>query len=224
MADDVTKVGVDEAGDGGQQPEVDNTQDAEPGVEGAEPGVDPGADGAEPGVDGAESADGAEGAEKKKKDNGKVDFPIVDAQYRNEAGEVVSAASEPVANADGVSVVRLLAVPRPIFDEDADVNPETGKKPVLYHGWNHRKHNPLKKGDFEDESEFVNYQAFTFRIKAAVFMEKAKVAEKRAARLKKFGSNKQRKDVSRALKMQEQLAKYIKSLEDQGIDISALDD
>ncbi len=219
MADEVEKV----TGDGGaNQPDSAETQDSAQNEtqDGAEQGsADQGT--AEQGTTDQGTTD------PKKKDNGKVNFPIADAQYRNAEGAVVTAATtEKVTAEDGSSsdVAKLLAVPRPIFDEAGEVDETTGKKPVLYAGWNHRKHNPLKKDDFVNEAEFINYQAFTFRIKAAVFMEKAKVAEKRAARLKKFGNEKQRKDVNKALKMREALAKYTKMLEAQGISLDDLDD
>ncbi len=215
---DVEKVTVDNTDDGGQQPEKTTQDDAQIG-----PSTDAEIDPA--GTTEATSTDTV-GSERKKKDNGKVDFPIADAQYRNEAGEVVTAATtEEVTADDGVktTVAKLIAVPRPIFDEDGEVD-AAGKKPVLYGGWNHRKHNPLKKGNFTDEAEYVNYTAFTFRIKAAVFMEKAKVAELRAKRLKKFGNQQQRKTISKILKMQEQLALLTKQAEAENIDISSLDD
>ncbi len=221
MADsDVEKVGVDNADDGGQQPE---TQDGENIQEQDNANADLNTELT------AETAKATGDAGGRKKDNGKVDFPIADAKYRNEAGDVVTAATtEEVTADDGVktNVAKLVAVPRPIFDEDGEVDATTGKKPVLFVGWNHRKHNPLKKGDFTDEAEaeFVNYQAFTFRIKAAIFMEKAKVAELRAKRLKKFGNQQQRKTISKILKMQEQLALLTKQAEAENIDISSLDD
>ncbi len=240
MASEVEKVGVDNADDGGQQPDTQenagqtdqNQTDA--GVEiqtdpaGAEPTSAPAntGGGEATGDDSNEAAGGADSG-KPRRDNGKIDFPIADAQYRNEAGEVVTAATtEEVTADDGVktNVAKLIAVPRPIFDEDGEVDATTGKKPVLFVGWNHRKHNPLKKGDFTDEAEYVNYTAFTFRIKAAIFMEKAKVAELRAARLKKFGNMTQRKTISKILKMQEQLALLTKQAEAENIDISSLDD
>ena len=227
---DVEKVSVDNTDDGGQQPETQDTQetqgDAEQGSANAGQNVAEYA--TAPGGETTSSSGGETTSdERKKKDNGKIDFPIADAQYRNEAGEVVTAATtEEVTADDGVktTVAKLIAVPRPIFDEDGEVDATTGKKPVLFVGWNHRKHNPLKKGDFTDEAEFVNYQAFTFRIKAAIFMEKAKVAEKRAGRLKKFGNQQQRKTISKILKMQEQLALLTKQAEAENIDISSLDD
>ncbi len=218
---DVEKVGVDNADDGGQQPE---TQDGENIQEQDNANADLNT---ELTAETAETAEATSDAERKKKDNGKVDFPIADAQYRNEAGEVVTAATtEEVTADDGVktTVAKLVAVPRPVFDEDGEVDATTGKKPVLFVGWNHRKHNPLKRGDFTDEAEYVNYTAFTFRIKAAIFMEKAKVAELRAKRLKKFGNQQQRKTISRILKMQEQLALLTKQAEAENIDISSLDD
>jgi hypothetical protein len=240
---DVEKVGVDNADDGGQQPETqdaqtqDTVEQTEPSNEGApanDPGNDAETDPAASDGAGGDGASDAAGSGRKKKDNGKVDFPIADAQYRNEAGEVVTAATLAPGEGEGegegedgtldTATLKLLAVPRPIFDEDGEPDRATGKKPVLYAGWNHRKHNPLKKDDFVDEAEFVNYQAFTFRIKAAVFMEKAKVAEKRAARLKKFGNQTQRKLVDKIAKMREQLAAFEKQAEAEKIDITGLDD
>lgn len=222
MADtDVEKVGVDDGSgyNGGQQP--DST-----GVETNPAGGDDSTD-----VEQADSTTGDATGEqaddkKKKKDNGKVDFPIADAKYRNADGEVVTAAtlSPGEDGNDSAAALKLIAVPRPIFDEDGEVDETTGKKPVLYGGWNHRKHNPLKKDDFVEEAEFVNYQAFTFRIKAAVLMEKAKVAERRAKRLKKFGNQTQRKLVDKIAKMREQLAAFEKRAEAENIDIANLDD
>ncbi|KKN75668.1 hypothetical protein LCGC14_0377700 [marine sediment metagenome] len=220
MADEVEKVGVDN-GDGGgaNQPDIqDVTHD------GAE--QDTTHDGAEQGgastnsnaesTGGAEANSDATGDARKKKDNGKIKFPIADALYRNKDGDVVTAAVK-VDDA-----IKLVAVPKPVFDGDK-VN-EHGNRIVLYTGWNHRKHDPLKKDDFVDEVDYVLYQAFTFRIRAAVLIEKATTSEKRARHLKKFGNDKQRKEANRLLKMRETLRLYEKTLRDQGIDIDGLDD
>ncbi len=241
MASEVEKVGVDNTsdesgGDGGQQPDTVETQESQNDAGGQDvadyataPGGDETTTGDATGND-AETDPAATGeagdGKRQKKDNGKVDFPIADAQYRNADGVVVTASTvgEAVADGETAGVKKLLAVPRPIFDEDGEVDATTGKKPVLYGGWNHRKHNPLKKGDFVDEAEYVNYTAFTFRIKAAVFMEKAKVAEKRAARLKKFGNQTNRKLVDKIAKMREQLAVFTAQAVAENIDISDLSD
>ncbi len=232
---DVEKVAGDGGGDQPDTQETQDTQDTE-NTEQNQAACDPATEDGAPVNEAGErpthganddSSDATGDGKRKKKDNGKVDFPIANAQYRNADGAVVTAATtEAVTADDGTSsdVTKLLAVPRPIFDEGGEVDETTGKKPVLYAGWNHRKHNPLKKDDFVDEAEFVNFQAFTFRIKAAVFMEKAKVAEKRALRLKRFGNQVHRKLVDKIAKMREQLATFEKLAQDENIDIAGLDD
>ena len=178
MADEVEKVGADvnagsSGGDGGQQPEtIENENKAS-----FDPTTADGAPVNDPGSDATGDATTTKPA-RRKKDDDKLDFPIADAQYRNDAGDVVSAAKDV-----GEGVLKLVAVPRPVWDDAGEVDEKTGKKPVIYAGWNHRKHKPLKKGDFVDEVQFILYNSFTLRIRAAVLLEKASLAEKRANRL-----------------------------------------
>jgi len=136
----------------------------------------------------------------KKKDTGRKDFAIKDAQYRQEDGQIASA-----VNADGL----LIAVPKPLKDE-------TGK--IVYAGFNLRKHNPLKKGDFANIATFMLHRAFIAKVRAAILVKTAEELESKAARIAKFGDEETRKKVQKMARMKEQLATLEQQLKDDGVD------
>lgn len=140
----------------------------------------------------------------KKDDRGKVDFIIEGAQCRNEAGDIVTA-----VNGDGL----LIAVPKPIKDD-------TGK--IVYAGFNVRKHNPLKKTAFAGLADFLCYQAFTARVRAAILIKSAEDKEKKALHIAKFGDEQTRKKVARMARMKEQLATLTAQLVEDGVDVSEI--
>lgn len=139
---------------------------------------------------------------KKKKEKGRIDFPIKEAQYRNDKGEVVTAVNEDTL---------LIAVPIPIKDE-------AGK--VLYAGFNPRKHLPLKKGDFAGLAEYLRYQAFIARYKASQLVKLGDEKLTKAKHIEKFGDEETRKKVAKYAKLKEQLEKLQKTLEAEEVDIS----
>jgi len=139
-----------------------------------------------------------------KEEKGRIDFPIKDAKYRDKDGNVVTA-----VNADGL----LIAVPQPIKDGDK----------VIYGGFNTRKHKPLKKGVFASIADYMRYQAYVGRIRAAVLVKRAVELEKKAERIAKFGDDATRRKVQKVSKMKEQLALLQKQLKEEGVDISEID-
>lgn len=146
------------------------------------------------------------GDAKAKKETKKIEFPIADAMYTDKEGNVVSA-----VNADGF----LIAVPKPIRDAD---------KKVIYTGFNIRKHIPLKKAHFAGICELILFQAFVSRVKAAILLKGAEDKEKKAARIAKFGDDATRRKVNKLAKMKEMIEKLQKGLEEDGVDLSDLDD
>ena len=139
-----------------------------------------------------------------KKESNRKDFPIKEALYKNEKGEVITA-----INGDGV----LIAVPKPIKDDE-------GK--VVYAGFNTRKHNPLKKGDFSDDVVYLRHQAFISRVKAAILLKSAEDKEAKANRIAQFGDEATRKKVQKMARMKESLAALTQQLKDDGVDISLI--
>lgn len=137
--------------------------------------------------------------DEKKKESTRTDFPKDDALYRDKENNVVSA-----VNTDGL----LIAVPKPIK--------EGGK--VIYAGFNTRKHNPLKKGDFADLPNFMLHQAFVARVRAAILLKSAEDKEAKAARMAKFGDEETRKKVQKMARMKEQLATLEAQLKEDGVD------
>ncbi len=116
----------------------------------------------------------------------KLAFPIADAKRSDKDGNVVSA-----VNADG----KLLAVPKPIRDED---------KNVIYVGFDPRKHMPLKKDDFASVATHLRFQAFVALFKAAVLKKLSDMKIEKAEHLEKYGDEATRKRVTKYKKMQEQ--------------------
>ena len=142
--------------------------------------------------------------EEKKSTSNRIDFPIKDALYRNDEKEVVTA-----VNGDGV----LIAVPKPIKDD---------KGKVVYAGYNTRKHNPLKKGDFSDDVVYLLHQAFVSRVKAAILIKSAEDKEAKANRMAQFGDEQTRKKVQKVARIKEQLAALEAQLTNDGVDISQI--
>lgn len=163
------------------------------------PETEPPAGGSEGGGGNAEGGGGD--AKEEKKDTGKVEFPMADAQYKDGDGNVVTA-----VNADGV----LIAVPKPIRDAE-------GK--VLYKGYNVRKHLPLKKDNFAGIVEYILYQAFVARVRAAILVKSAEDKEKKASRISKFGDDQTRRKVNKLAKMKEAIESLQKQLEEDGVDL-----
>ena len=154
-----------------------------------------------------ETPEGDQNSDAKEKDKGKVDFVAKDAQYRQsteDGGAVVSA-----VNADGL----LIAVPKPIKDAE-------GK--IVYAGFNVRKHNPLKKDAFVGLAEYLRFQAFVSRVRAAILIKGAEDKEKKAMHIAKFGDEETRKKVARMARMKEQLATLTAQLVEEGVDVSEL--
>lgn len=156
--------------------------------------------GAEAGAETTASTTESEG--KKKKD--RIDFPIKDAQYRNNEGQVVSA-----VNSEGL----LLAVPVTIADD-------SGK--ILYKGFDVRKHKPLKKTSFAEMTTFLYYQAFIARLHAAKYVKIAEAKEANAKNLGQFANEQTRKKAQKVQKMKEQLAILEKQLSEEGVDVKTL--
>jgi len=150
----------------------------------------------------AEGQPTAEQTTDEKKGSTRIDFPLNDALYRDKENNVVSA-----VNGDGL----LIAVPKPIKDENGS---------VVYAGFNTRKHNPLKKGDFADLPNFMLHQAFVARVRAAILLKSAEDKEVKAARMAKFGDEETRKKVQKMARMKEQLAALEQQLKDDGVDTS----
>ena len=148
-----------------------------------------------------------ETTEEKKSTSSRVDFPIKDATYRNEKGEIVSA-----VNGDSL----LIAVPKPIKEE------KDGKTTVIYAGFNTRKHNPLKKGDFADEVTFIRHGAFVSRVKAAILLKAAEDKELKANQMAQYGDEETRKKVQKMARMKEQLATLTSQLQADGVDTSQI--
>jgi len=145
-----------------------------------------------------------ENGKKEEKEKGRVDFSIKDAKYRDKDGNVVTA-----VNGDGL----LVAVPVPIKDAD-------GK--ILYAGYNARKHLPLKKSEFASITEYLRYQAFVARIKAAILVKNAEEKEAKANRIEKFGDEATRKKAQRVAKMREQLAALENQLKSEGVNVDEI--
>jgi len=133
--------------------------------------------------------------------SGKIEFPVAEAVYKDENGKIVTA-----LNADGL----LIAVPKPIRDAEGN---------VVYKGYNIRKHIPLKKSHFAGIVEYMLYQAFTARVRAAILVKGAEEKEKKAARIAKFGDDQTRKKVNKLAKMKEAIEKLQKQLEEDGIEL-----
>jgi len=142
--------------------------------------------------------------EKKTTTSNRVDFPIKETTYRNDKKEIVSA-----VNGDGL----LIAVPKPIKDEN-------GK--VIYAGFNTRKHNPLKKGDFADEVTYLRHLAFVSRVKAAILLKSAEDKEAKANQMAQYGDEETRKKVQKMARMKEQLATLTQQLQEDGVDTSQI--
>lgn len=140
---------------------------------------------------------------KKKKKKSRIDFPVAEAKYRNDDGKIVSA-----VNAENL----LVAVPKPIKDGDK----------IVYAGFNHRKHNPLKKSAFASMATYIRFQAYLNRLKAAVLIKSAEEKETKAARIEKFGDEATRKKVQKVARMREQLEALEKQLKEDNIDVSEI--
>ena len=136
---------------------------------------------------------------------GRVDFVVKDAKYRNDKNEIVSAVNE-----DGL----LIAVPKPLRDE-------AGK--VVYAGFDTRKYLPLKKGVFASIADYMRYQAFVARIRAAILIKGAVLKEKKADQIAKYGDNETRRKVAKVAKMREALKILEKQLKDEKVDITEID-
>ena len=143
----------------------------------------------------------AETTEEVAEEKGKTAFPIAEAMYRDAEGNIVTA-----VNADGL----LIAVPKPIKDAD---------KKVLYAGYNVRKHIPLKKDNFVSMVEFIMFQAFVARVKAAILIKSAEDKEAKAKHIAKFGDDETRKKVNKLAKMKEAIEALQKQLESDGVDL-----
>lgn len=174
---DVEKVTV--ANDGEPQSQADGSNDGEPQVDGSTTDDD--------------------------KKNSKIAFPLADAVYKDDSGEIVTA-----LNAEG----KLIAVPKPIRDAE-------GK--VVYAGWNVKKHEPLKKEVFVGVVEFLEYQAFVSRVKAAHLIKAAEAKEIKAKNLRKFGNDSQRRKAAQLLKMREAIQNLEEQLKAEGVEVDSLE-
>ena len=137
------------------------------------------------------------------KKNSRIDFPIAEAMYRDDEGNVVTA-----VNADG----KLVAVPKPIKEGDE----------IVYTGFDSRKHNGLKKDSFASIATFLRYQALIARIRAIALIKGAEEKERKATNIEKFGDEETRKKVQKVARMKEQLALLTKQLEDDNVDLSEI--
>lgn len=140
---------------------------------------------------------------KDKKDKGRKEFPVKDAMYRDEKGNVVTA-----VNGDGL----LIAVPVPIKDGDK----------VVYAGFSNRKHLPLKKSIFAGIANYIRYQAVVARAKALVLIKSAEEKETKADRIEQFGDENTRKKAQKVARMREQLKVLEQELVAEKVDINNL--
>jgi hypothetical protein len=134
---------------------------------------------------------------------GRIDFVTKTAKIMDENKKLVSA-----INKDGL----LISVPKTVT--------EGGK--VLYEGFDMRKHNPLKKGDFADIATYLDHQAFIAREKGNRLIALAEDKEKKAERIRKFGDEDTRKKAAKIARMREQLAALEQQLTAEGIDVENL--
>jgi len=143
--------------------------------------------------------------QKEQKDvkKGGIDFPVKAAKFIDENDKLVSA-----VNKDGL----LIAVPKTIEKD--------GK--ILYEGFDTRKYNPLKKGDFADIATYLDCQAFVAREKGNRLIALADDKEKKAERIRKFGDEVTRKKAAKVARMREQLAVLEQQLTSEGIDVENL--
>lgn len=156
-------------------------------------------------VAGAGAATGTNtGSSEPEKKKVRIDFPIKDAQFKNDEGKIVSAV-------DGEGL--LLAVPVTLTDDD-------GK--VIYKGFDVRKHKPLKKDNFAGMTTFLLYQAHVARFHAGRYIKIAEAKEANAKNLGKFANEQTRKKAQKVQKMKEQLAMLEKQLTEEGVDVETL--
>jgi hypothetical protein len=154
-------------------------------------------------VGGVNKADKPEEKPPKEKKE-KIDFPIKEAKYRNEEGQIVTAINEENL---------LIAVPKTILGENDKVE---------YAGWDNRKHKPLKRTDFAGMATFLQFQGHSARLHAARLIKIAEDKEQKADRLLKFGDENTRKKAAKVAKMREQLAALEQQLSAEGINVEEI--
>ena len=89
-------------------------------------------------------------------------------------------------------------------------------------GWHWKKHKPLKKEDFATGDVFLDYRAYSTRMKAEAMLKDAEKFTSKAERMRKFGDADVAKKVSRVEKLKENMAKLKAELAESGYDISEL--
>jgi hypothetical protein len=142
------------------------------------------------------TANPAETKEKK----GRQDFPKKDAKMVDEGGKVVK----------GVDNKGLLLVcPKPITDGDK----------VVYEGFVMAKHKPLKKADFAGMADFLEFQGFFNRQKAAKLIAVAEDREAKAERIRKYGDEETRRKVEKLQRLKDKLAAYEEQLKADGVEV-----
>ena len=90
--------------------------------------------------------------------------------------------------------------------------------------FNHRKNKGLKKGDFDKEATFLEYQAMVCHQKAAFYTARGNEISAKAERLAKFGSDSARRAAGKLARAKEQMAKLRQQLLDSGMDEAELND
>lgn len=83
---------------------------------------------------------------------------------------------------------------------------------------------PLPKKDFESDEVYLDHQANVCRARAELYTAKADKCTRTAAKLRALGTPETRKKAMKLSKMRDQLASLEKSLEEDGVNLEALED
>ena len=115
---------------------------------------------------------------------------------------------ESAVNGEGL----LIAVPTVIKEGDK----------VIHAGWRIKKHNPLKKSDFASLAVYLRFQAYSSRLRAAIFVKNAEDKEQKANTIEKFGDVTMQKKAAKIASLRKSLETLTKQLEDEGIDVDTI--
>lgn len=99
-----------------------------------------------------------------------------------------------------------------------------GKLQAVPANYEFGKVRPLKKGDFDNDATYAEFQAAGLRHRAETMLARAEKAEKKAERLRQFGDESTRRKANKLMKAREQLAALEAELGDAGFDLGLLQD
>jgi hypothetical protein len=105
---------------------------------------------------------------------------------------------------------------------DKDMLNEEGKLTAVPENHDAKKHLPLRKSDFAEETLFFDFRANELEVRGNATLALAKKMREQSATFKKFGDPKKRAQVKRAQRMVEQLAKLKEQLSAEGVDVDAI--